>query len=166
MQRNSKPLAWRAKGLSDTEDASSTFNGAMASLMNLIPDPATARLWVCRPAATLNVNLNSTANKALFLAAYGSLLYSASGFISARLMVGDTFYGMIAGGKGYDLPFSYNLASATLYFPSGVTTANAPASPTTSGTWTPPTMAIIGADIIVTHPGFTGAGGAFFGVFN
>lgn len=166
MQRRSKPLAWRAKGLSDTEDASSTFNGAMASLQNLIPDPATAKLWYCRPAATKSVDLNSTANKAAFLAAFGAMLYSAGGFISASLQIGDTFYGMIAGAQTYDLPFAFNLATSTLILPTGVTTANAPASPATSGTWTPPTMALVGAKLVVTHPGFNGAGGVFFGWFD
>lgn len=166
MQRNSKPLPWRAHTLSDTEDASSVPSGSMASLMNLIPDPQSAKLWYCRPAAILNVNLNSAANQAAFLAEYGSSLYSSSGYISVLYIVGDIAYGMIAGGKGSDLPFIWNLATSTLSFPSGVTSSNVPASPTTSGAWTPPQMALIGANIILTHSGFSGAVGAFFGVLN
>jgi len=178
MQRNSKPLTWRAKGLSDTEDASSTFNGAMNSLSNLIPDPATARLWMCRPAATKLANFSTTGDFNLDFSAdfsipntawqnaYGTTLIGTLGFISASIMLGDTCYGMIAGGLGYDVPFAYNLATQTLTLPSGVTAGNVPASPSTTGTWTPPTMAIIGSKIIVTHPGFNGAGTNWIGVIN
>ncbi len=166
MQRNSHVLTWRGHGLSDTEDASSTENGAMVSLQNLIPDPQTAKLWYCRPAATLTVNLNSAANQALFLAAYGGGAYASSGFISCLLVIGDIAYGMIANGLGFDVPFTFNLQTSTLNLPTGVNAANIPASPATSGAWTPPIMALIGAKLIVTHPGFTGAGGQFFGWFD
>lgn len=166
MQRNSKVLAWRGHTLSDTEDASSTPNGSMTSLMNLLPDPQTAKLWYCRPAAILNVNLNSTANQALFLAAYGSSLYSSSGYISDFLIIGDIAYGLVAGGKGFDVPFIWNLQTSTLTFPSNVMAANLPASPSTSGAWTPPTMDLVGSKLVVTHPGFNGAGNVFFGWFD
>ncbi len=166
MQRNSKVLPWRGHSLSDTEDASSTFNGAMVSLQNLIPDPQTAKIWYCRPAATLAVNLNSAANQALFLAAYGAGVYSSSGFISVLLIIGDIAYGMIAGGNGNDVPFTFNLQTSALNLPTGVTLATTPASPATSGTWTPPQMALIGAKLVVVHPGFTGAGNNFFGWFD
>jgi hypothetical protein len=165
MQRNSKPLAWRAKTLSDTEDASSTETGAMGSLQNLVPDPVSKLLWYCRPAATLITNLNSTANAAAFLAAYGAPLYLASGFISVFKIIGDVVYGMVAGGKGFDLPFTFNLQTSILTLPTGVTAINVPNSPTTSGAWTPPTMDLIGSKLIVTHPGFSGGNG-YFGWFD
>jgi hypothetical protein len=101
-----------------------------------------------------------------FLNVFGSTLFSNTGFISTIILVGDTVYGMIAGGNGYDLPFAYDLATSTLILPTGVTTSNAPASPATTGAWTPPTQAVIGSKMIVTHPGFSGAGGAYFGVLN
>ena len=47
------PLVWAPAGVSDTLDASTSPPGAMASLQNLIPDPSTAQLWQCRPAAVI-----------------------------------------------------------------------------------------------------------------
>jgi hypothetical protein len=114
----------------------------------------------------LTVDLNSTANKAAFLAAYGGSLYTASGFISDYKVIGDVVYGMVAGGRGLDLPFTFNLQTSILTLPTGVTSADVPASPPTSGAWTPPTMDLIGSKLIVTHPGFSGAGGVFFGWFD
>lgn len=49
--RKSKPFRWSPKGCSDTFDSTEIFNGAMAQLANLIPDPTTLNLWVPRPAA-------------------------------------------------------------------------------------------------------------------
>jgi hypothetical protein len=46
--RHATPLAFRPRGLSDALDGS-TFQGAMASLGNLIPDPSTRNLCQCRP---------------------------------------------------------------------------------------------------------------------
>ncbi len=166
MQRNSRVQHWRAHSLSDTEDASSTFNGAMASLANIIPDPQTAKVWYCRPAAILTVNFNAGSNPDTFTIAYGAPLIGTLGFISALLIIGDIAYGMIAGGKGNDVPFTYNLQTNTLNLPTGVTAANTPASPATTGTWVPPTMSLVGALLVVTHPGFNGSGGNFFGWFD
>src|SRR6266705_1888115 len=153
MQRNSHPLPWRPRGLSDALDASDSFNGAMLTLQNLIPDPTTKQLWQCRPAA---VSLTS----------FGS--FTTPGFISALQIIGNFAYGMIATGRnaGKDEPFCYNLATNLFVTISGVTNANTPASPATSGAWTPPSMALIGAKLIVTHPGFNGAGNGYFGVLD
>lgn len=52
-QRKSQPVKWSPRGLSDTLDTSEIFDGAMALLQNLVPDPSTANVWQCRPAAQL-----------------------------------------------------------------------------------------------------------------
>lgn len=75
---------------------------------------------------------------------------------------------MVATGRnpGNDEPFAYNIATNTFSLISGVTAANTPASPSTTGAWTPPTMALVGTNLLVTHPGFTGSGGVYFGWFD
>jgi hypothetical protein len=153
MQRNSTPFPWRPRGLSDTLDASDTFAGAMASLQNLIPDPTTKNLWQCRPAAIRATNFGT---------------YTTPGFISCLEIIGNIAYGMVASGRnaGNDEPFSYNLLTNTFIVVSGITAGNTPTSPATSGAWTPPTMALVGALLVVTHPGFSGVGNVYFGWFD
>jgi hypothetical protein len=152
MQRNSHPLAWRPSGISDTLDASTASPGVMGQLSNLIPDPTTKNLWQNRPAA---VRLTTFPG------------FSSPGFISAILVVGTRCYGMIATSlnAGNDQPFSYNLLTNTFDTVSGITAGNTPISPATSGAWVPPTMALIGTKIIVTHPGFNGGNG-YIGVLD
>jgi len=150
--RQSAPVTWRPKGCSDTLDSSSAFNGAMASLKNLIPDPSTRSLWQCRPAAVQ-------------LTAFAS--FNTPGFVSALKVIGDVAYGMVASAAnpGNDEPFAYDLAANIFIAITGVLAANTPASPSSTGTWTPPTMAYVGSKLIVTHPGFA-AGANFFGWFD
>ena len=151
--RKAHPIVWSPRGVSDTLDSSTAFSGAMASLSNLIPDPSTKDLWECRPAA-------------LQLTAFAG--FNTPGFISVDLVVGNFQFGMVATARnpGNDEPFCYNLLTSTFVTISGVTSGNTPASPPSSGQWNPPVMALVGTKIIVAHPGFTGAGGAFFGVLD
>ena len=153
MQRNSNPIAWRPRGLSDTLDASNTFAGAMASLQNLIPDPTTRGLWQCRPASDEQTTFSG---------------FNTPAFLSALKIIGNFAYGMVATARnaGKDEPFCYNLLTKAFVAISGVTAGNSPNSPATTGAWVPPTMALIGAKLIVTHPGFNGVGGAYFGVLD
>lgn len=125
----------------------------MSILQNLIPDPSTTKIWECRPAA---IKLTSFAG------------FTTPGFVSVMKVVGNVIYGMLSTGRnaGNDEPFAYNILLNTFTTISGVTAANTPTSPATSGAWTPPTMDLIGTKLIVTHPGFTGAGGVFFGVLD
>jgi hypothetical protein len=67
---------------------------------------------------------------------------------------------------GKDEPFLYDIPSATFIALSGVTAANTPTSPATSGPWNPPNLDLIGSKLIVSHPGFTGVGGIMFGVID
>lgn len=125
----------------------------MAALANLIPDPSTKNLWQCRPAA---IQLNAFTG------------FTTPTFISCDLVVGNIVYGMVSTARnaGKDEPFAYNILTNTFTTISGVTALNTPTSPATTGTWNPPNMALVGSKIIVAHPGFTGSGGAFFGVID
>ena len=141
----------------------------MAALQNLIPDPSTRDLWQCRPAGILLASVGGgSAFSSGFSSGFGSGLFPGATFIPCYIVVGTRVYGMVSDTRnpGKDEPFAYDIPSATFITISGVTAANSPTSPAQTGAWTPPTMALIGANIIVTHPGFTGVGGAFFGVLN
>jgi len=67
---------------------------------------------------------------------------------------------------GNDEPFVYDIPSGLFVSVTGVTSANTPSSPATFGDWTPPTMALVGGKILVSHPGFNAAGGYYFGVLD
>lgn len=150
------PLVWSPMTAADTIDSSTSQNGAMSALQNLIPDPTTRALWYCRPAAV----------KVTDLVANGG--FAGATFISAVLNVGTRIYGMVSTSRnpGHDEPFCYDVPSQTYTPISGVTAANTPISPATFGNWNPPTMTLVGSKIIVSHPGFNGTGGAFFGVID
>jgi hypothetical protein len=125
----------------------------MAALGNLIPDPSTKNLFVVRPAS-------------LPLSVFAG--FTTPGFISAQKTIGTLIYGMIASGlnAGKDQPFVYDTVVNAFIAITGITGANTPNSPNSSGNWTPPTMDLVGVTLIVTHPGFTGAGGVMFGWFD
>lgn len=171
MQRNSTPIPWRPQGLSDTLDASGTFAGAMATLQNLIPDPSTQGLFQCRPASVELVDFTtrgggfSTGFSSGFETGYSVLPLGA---ISLFKIIGNYAYGMVATSRflGYDEPFIYNLLTNQFVSIQGVTALNVPATPPSSGAWVPPTAALVGAKLVVTHPGFTGANGAYFGILD
>lgn len=151
--RHSQPVRFSPAGLSDTLDSTTAFPGAMGSLRNLIPDPRTRNLWQCRPAA-----LPST----LFAG------FTTPGFISCFLIVGTRAYGLLSTGRnaGKDEPFCYDILAGAFVTVSGITNANSPTSPAAVGAWTPPTMDVVGSKVIVTHPGFPGGGGNYFGWFD
>jgi hypothetical protein len=150
--RNSQPMNFTGRTLSDALDGTNAQRGALARLTNLIPDPRTLGLWVCRPAW---VELTPFTG------------FNAPGFISALRVVGDIAYGMIASARfpTHDEPFAYSLTGGAFLTITGQTTANTPISPATTGDWTPPIMKKVGSRIIVTHPGFT-SGAVKFGWFD
>lgn len=127
--------------------------GVMTALTNLVPDPSNQNIWVPRPAAQV-----FTATAAQF----------SPGFICASFITGRYNYGMVSSAlnAGKDQPFAYDLIGGAFIPITGITNANTPTSPLTSGAWTPPTMDQVGVYILVTHPGFTGAGNGFFGWIN
>jgi hypothetical protein len=166
MQRNSQPLPWRAKGVSDALDGSDAFDGAMLALQNLIPDPSTARLWQCRPAAQV---LSGTGGfSSGFSSGFGGS-GAATGPISVMKQVGGVIYGMVANNAvaGHDSPFAFNLVTNTPIAVTGAqTAATLPGTLATSGAWVPPQMDIIGTKLMVCHAGFTGASGNYVGWFD
>src|SRR6516162_2714947 len=156
MIRNFRPLPWRAKGLSDSVDGSTAFNGAMASLQNLIPDPTTAELWQCRPAA---VSI-ATFPGGPFSSGFSAGFMHSTGNVTALKIVGNVAYGMVSLGDGFDHPFALNLLTNAFITVTGTTGSNLPQSQPSSGPWTPPIMDLIGSKMVVTHPGFSAT--AFF----
>lgn len=144
--RNGTPVRHVPSGVVDAVDGTNAPAGAMTALTNLIPDTATRGVYVPRPAAVLAGD---------FVA---SGLFASSGFISSQIVIGDLVYGTIATSRnaGKDEPFVYNLATKSFVVVAGVTAGNVPASPPTSGDWTPPIVAQVGSRIVVTHPGFPG----------
>src|SRR6266850_3442288 len=151
--RNALPIRFTARGLSDAFDATDTFLGACRDLNNLLFDRDNPEVLVPRPGVTPITSFPG---------------FNTPGFISMHNVVEPRVYGTIATARngGKDEPFCYdNLAGAFVTI-NGVTNANSPSSPASAGAWTPPTMAVIGTKIIVTHPGFSGAPGIFFGVID
>ena len=156
----STPLRFSASTLSDAVDSTNAPAGAMGLLSNLIPDPATAEVWVPRPACLPEID---------FIA--GGFL--TPGYVSGYVVVGDMVYGTVltsrfannSRGVALDEPFAFNMATGKFVTVSGVTSTNTPASPPATGDWTPPILAQIGGRVIVTHPGFPG-GATKFGWFD
>lgn len=152
--RKQHPVRFAPKGLSDAYDSTEAFPGACRSLQNLIFDQSNPELMVCRPGV-------GTA-----LTSFGS--FTTPTFVTVHITIGNTVYGMVSTARnaGKDEPFAYNIDTAAFITISGVTGANTPTSPATSGAWTPPQMAVIGKKIIVAHAGFSGVGANFFGVID
>lgn len=152
--RNGKPVRFTPKGICDAFDATDAFAGACRQLSNLVFDQGNPEIVVSRPGV-------------------GSAQTSFSGFttptfVSVFIVIGVIAYGMVSSARnpGNDEPFAYNLLTNAFITISGVTSANTPASPATSGPWTPPTMAVVSTKILVTHPGFSGSGTNYFGVID
>ena len=162
------PLVWSPRGASDTLDSSTAFSGAMSTLQDLIPDPSTRDLWQCRPAATVLSLLDGSGFSSGFSSGFGSGVFNQATFISALEVIGTRAYGMVSTARnpGQDEPFAYDIPTNTFITISGVTPINTPLSPAQQGEWNPPTLALVGTKIIVTHPGFTGVSNAFFGVLD
>jgi hypothetical protein len=151
---NGQPVRFTPKGICDAFDATDAFPGACALLTNLIFDQANPEVVVSRP----GVDSPRTS--------FGS--FTTPTFVTVSITIGSVVYGMVSTGRnpGQDEPFAFDLNSNTFITISGVTAANTPTSPAATGAWTPPTMAVISTKIIVTHPGFSGAGANFFGVID
>lgn len=149
-----QPFPFSPVGVSDALDSSNVMKGAMLALQNLIPYPGTRNLWGCRPAA---IELQNLADN-----------IAGAGFISTFKVIGNIMYGLVESTifPGHDYPFAYNLLTDTYIAVTGATLNNTPVSPTDTGDWTPPTMDLIGVKLMVTHPGFNGTGGNYFGWFD
>ncbi len=151
--KNAKVFTHRPIGLSDSQDGSNTFSGAMLVLQNLVPSPTTKSVFVPRPAAQEIVNFAP---------------FNMPTGVTAFTIVGSRMYGMISTSRnpGHDEPFCYDL-KASAYIPvSGVLPGNVPATQPTVGDWTPPTIVAFPSRVIVTHPGFPGGAGPYIGWFD
>jgi len=151
------PVRFTVRGLCDAFDATDVFPGACRKLSNLVFDQSNPEIMVARPG--VGDGLTSFAG------------FINPGFVSLQVTIGAMTYGMVATGltAGFDQPFCYNHATSSFINVSGCTVGNAegrPASPNSSGAWIPPTMAVIGVKIIITHPGYAGTAGKFFGVID
>ncbi|MCA8203200.1 hypothetical protein LGM71_19290 [Burkholderia sp. AU33545] len=152
--RNAKPVRFTPKGLCDAFDATDAFAGACQLLSNLVFDQGNPEIIVARPGVGAAATTFSG--------------FTTPTFVSVYTVIGTVAYGMVSTARnpGFDEPFAFNLLTSSFTTISGVTSGNVPASPATSGAWTPPTMAVVGTKIIITHPGFSGAGANFFGVID
>lgn len=151
--RRAHAVRFAPKGLSDAYDATEAFDGACRSLSNLVFDNTNPELVGCRP-GVVSLTTFST--------------FTTPTFVTVFIAIADQIYGMVSSGlnAGHDQPFSYNVTSNTFTTISGITSANTPVSPVTTGAWVPPSMTVVGKKIIVAHAGFSGATGVFFGIID
>lgn len=149
----SDPKRFTPRGLCDAYDSTDAFLGACKSLQNLIFDQANPEIVVARPG--IGAPLTTFAS------------FTTPTYVSVFITVGSMVYGMVSTGRnaGYDEPFAFNTFGDSFTTISNVLSSNVPISPSTTGDWVPPTMAMIGTKIIVTHPGFNGSAtsGSFTG---
>ena len=156
MIKNSHPMRFTPTGLVDAFDASQKFIGACQQMQNLVFDQANPELVVSRPGVVTLVNL-----------ADGGIVNPA--FISIQVTIGTRVYGMVASSRnpGHDEPFIYDTGTGSFVTVGGtINNSTTPLSPATGGDWTPPTIANMGTMVIVTHPGFPGGVGNYFGWFD
>jgi hypothetical protein len=144
----SYPLRFTPRGIADAYDATDKFQGCCRALSDLIFDQSNPEIVISRPGVTTLYNFSD---------------FTAPGFVSIQATIGTRVYGMIATARnaGKDEPFCYDLSTGAFVAISGVTNANTPLSPPSSGIWTPPTIANVGVYIIITHPGYFGGAQAF-----
>lgn len=155
--RDARVVRFTPIGLADAYDATDKFLGACRSMQNLVFDQSNPSCVIPRPG--VGTAFTSFAG------------FTSPTFISCQVVVGNYIFGMVSTGltAGHDQPFCYNMSTNSFITISNVTSGNSegrPASPSTTGAWTPPTMAVIGVKIIITHPGYTGTGSNFFGVID
>lgn len=140
--------AYVPSGIVDAIDGNTAKRGAMIALTNLIPSPETNGLFIPRSAAYAYTSFSG---------------FSSPGYVSLQKRIGSYIVGFISTARnpGHDEPFIFDSLTNAFLTVSGITSANVPVSPASSGAWTPPTVDQIGSKIVFTHPGFTGAN--FFG---
>ena len=156
IERQSKreyPVRFTPRGLVDALDATDKFPGACIVMTDLIFDQSNPELLVARPGVGSPLTSFSS--------------FANPGVISVQTTIGDVTYGLIAStaNVGKDEPFAWNNATNAFVPVTNVTNANTPLTPASTGAWTPPTMANVGVNLIVTHPGFPG-GATKFGWFD
>lgn len=153
MRPASQAARFTPRGVADTLSAADSQAGACRSLANLIFDPATPNTFQCRPAVTELSNFPG---------------FNTPGAVSVAKQYGTRIYGLVASQRfpGKDEPFIYDVASNSFVTLTGVTSGSCPATQSSSGEWTPPTIDMMGVYVIITHPGFPGGVGNYFGWFD
>jgi hypothetical protein len=148
-----RPVNFTPAGITDAFDATRAFPGACRLLKNLVFDQGNPELVQCRPAA-------------VSLTTFGG--FTTPTFVTCYVVIGNICYGMVstAANPGFDQPFAYDIVGNSFYTVTGFNGTNTPASPPTTGPWTPPSMTVVGKKIIIAHAGFSGTGSNFFGVID
>ena len=159
---NAKPVRFVPTGLSDADDSSLVFPGSCTSLQNLIFDQANPGYVVTRP---------GVGDPIVAQADFDTWAGETCGFISAHIGLGTRIYGMVGltsgTNTGLDVPFCYDTATGAFVAISGTQDdTTLPTSPSDTGAWTPPTMAVVGVQIVITHPGYDGSGVLWFGAID
>jgi hypothetical protein len=141
--RAAQIYTWLPAGLSDNREAATTNIGDCRVLKDLIHDPTSKGVLAPRAAAVPLTNFTG---------------FTSPGVVSVHYIIGTRIYGMIASGlnAGYDQPFCYDTSISAFVTISGITSANVPLSPPTTGAWTPPAMILVGVKLMLVHPGFVG----------
>lgn len=137
-----RPYSFRPRGLYDALVSDGAPDGACFVLQNLVHDVTTPLVWIGRPAAVQLTNFSS---------------FVSPGDVSVMLAVGNLIFGMIGTQRfpGKDEPFCFNWSTRLFTGVLGVSAAgDLPDTQASVGPWTPPTMAVVGSKIMVTHPGF------------
>lgn len=149
----SYPIRFTPRGLTDALDATDKFPGCCIQLADLIFDQSNPEIMIARPGVGDGIT-DFTG-------------FTTPGVVSVHTTFGDKTYGMIGSGlnAGKDQPFIYDHDSDTFVTITGITNGNSPTTQATTGAWVPPTMAVVGTNVIVTHPGFPG-GASKFGVID
>lgn len=147
------PIRFTPRGLTDALDATDKFPGACLALTDLVFDQSNPEVMLARPGVGTGITDFSS--------------FSGAGAISVHVTFGNKTFGMISStlNAGKDQPFCYDHAAAAFIAISGIVVGNSPTTQATTGAWTPPTMAVVGTNIYVTHPGFAG-GATKFGVID
>jgi hypothetical protein len=145
---NSTPIPFIATGLYDSLDGTNAPVGACSALSNLVPDRSTTAAWTCRPSAVQKI------------------IPPGTGQVVVAINIGTRIYGLYSNGSGYDVPFCYDMGTTAFVTITGATSSNTPTTQSLAGDWTPPQIQNISTKIIITHPGFNGSSGNFFGVIN
>lgn len=144
---------FRPRSTSDSIDGDNSQTGACTAITNLIFDPSTPGVLVCRPAVQ---QLNPFTG------------FNTPGVVSDGIQLNGIVYGLVGTARfpGFDEPFAYNIASDIFLPITGVKASNVPASQALSGDWTPPLAAALNKFILFTHPGFNFPAGNAFGGFD
>lgn len=141
------------RGLSDSLDQFNSFEGSCQAISNMIFDRTDSNALTSRPGAFSITTFTG---------------FNTPGVISTLKQVGPLIYGMIGSAlnAGNDQPFIYNVTTNAFLTISNITAANTPATQSSAGDWTTPSMDIVGTKIMVTHPGFNAVGGYYIGWFD